>query len=572
MYFRYPACLMRQTPEAKPLILFSAPATEIEQWAGVPQRQRLHGEETVGFQREESVSRVAEISAFFDNPRNIVQNPLLGALQSAQSVTFVPVDEDQSVGHVVIEYESVDDLKLLDLLRRLRDRLEQRLPGLLSAPIPQGRYQRTLTEAAKEHGMPHDPEVDLDDVDSEDDFDPSTDDPEDISGILLAEETRIVDFYIEIRTRIAALEKFPPQEDPDSIVGFTKEAVKSYLLPIVLVDGQHRLRGAVRAARASLETPVGKKRLMEALFGEGSVDPDEIDPDSLAGNLIKHNDRWLPMSLLMDDSPSEHVFQFVVVNQKATPMGKALLGTIVSTSLSKEELEPVAQRLRNAKIQLDDSRAVAYLTRAEESPFKGLVQTGIVGDNPEHLQWTVLKSLVQVFRELTGGKLYGQKNDYARKWRREFLPQSELVSEGDTDEAKFKIWSQADGPWRTVFIRFFTLVRDKFGVIDDMRAPNAWGSSRGNLFNMVSLTILAADYFEYLCMRKKTLNHVADVDATFEDWLDGVKDSYFAREWPLPTGMKKDQRPVKVKWASLWSEYRRDPSTGLPKVIEYVPK
>ena len=60
--------------------------------------------------------------------------------------------------------------------------------------------------------------------------------------------------------------------------------------------------------------------------------------------------RRLPISLLLDDSPEEHVFQFVVVNQKATPIGRALLGTIVSTSLTAEELDKVAQRLTQAGI------------------------------------------------------------------------------------------------------------------------------------------------------------------------------------------------------------------------------
>jgi hypothetical protein len=269
----------------------------------------------------------------------------------------------------------------------------------------------------------------------------------------------------------------------------------------------------------------------------------------------------------MDASPSEHVFQFVVVNQKATPMAPALLGTIVSTSLGTDELKPIAQRLLNARIKLEDSRAIAYLTRAPESPFRGLVQTGMRGDRSEHLQWTVLQGLVRVFREFSGGRLYGYKNDYASLWCQRFLSQSELISDTETHEEKKELWGQPDGPWRDVFVRFFTLLRDFFGDPGDIEASNAWGNTRSNLFNKVSLTILSADYFEYLTSSKQTLNSIEDVDRTFQGWLDGVNRGYFNRDWQL-TNVKKDSVKVRNKWATLWLEYRRDPSR-LPKVSEY---
>lgn len=78
----------------------------------------------------------------------------------------------------------------------------------------------------------------------------------------------------------------------------------------------------------------------------------------------------------MESLPAEHVFQFVVVNQKATPIGRALLGTIVSTSLSAEELEGVSARLEAAGIPLEDPQAIAFLTRHPDSPFKDLVEKG----------------------------------------------------------------------------------------------------------------------------------------------------------------------------------------------------
>jgi hypothetical protein len=335
----------------------------------------------------------------------------------------------------------------------------------------------------------------------------------------------------------------------------------AYLHPVVLVDGQHRLAGAVAAAKSTLDTDDADQLLLDA-YEAGE------DPDASRVRLLRERSPRLPVSLLMDGSPSEHVFQFVVVNQKATPMGKALLGTIVSTSLGRDEIRPVADRLTAAGIRLEDSQAVAYLTRADESPFQGLVQTGISGDNPKHIQWPVLQGIVKIFRELHGGKLYGFSLDYANMWKRDFLPDSNLVQNTVDPDMGFKQWSQPDGPWRDVFIRFFSIIRDRFGDPADMEAYNSWGNTHKNLFNKVSLTILSADYFEYLHTRRETLDAIDNVDRTVDDWLAGVNVTYFNRPWPMEN-LKKDTATVREKWAKLWWEYRKNPQAGLPKVTQY---
>jgi hypothetical protein len=292
-----------------------------------------------------------------------------------------------------------------------------------------------------------------------------------------------------------------------------------------------------------------------------------MDPDDAAAKVLLERSRRLPVSLLLDDSPSEHVFQFVVVNQKATPLKPALLGTIVATSLSRDELKVVAERLRDAGIKLEDSQAVAFLARAEASPFKGVVQTGTYGDTSDMLQWTVLRGLVQIFRELRGGRPYNQaRGDYAKAWRTDYLAQSGLVS-ADSDKDRYAEWSRPDGPWREMFIRFFSFVRDEFGDANEPETFNGWGSTKvSNLFNKISLTILAADYFEYLHTTREPLANWDDFDRSLTEWLSGEKinRSYFNRDWDIES-IKKDQVGVKKLWAANWSEYRKLPSIGMPK-------
>ncbi|MDV6304460.1 MULTISPECIES: hypothetical protein [Rhodococcus] len=562
--YRYPALRMQQTPTSRQLLLFGARAPEIEEWAGVPQRGKLEDSESVGFQRQETPARVRELAGFFTEQRNVVQNPLLCALQDEGLVTFYPADEGSSFGTLEIVCEDLRTLSLLELISRVIRKLEQRVPELKEHVIDASYVETLSVRAAKVHTVES---AELDGENSAEaeaeaegsELSPNAESADDVAEVLLTEETQLVDFYQELVARKSVLERISGP-GPDRLFGFSKESMIGYLEPVVLVDGQHRLSGAVRAAEISMASDDGKNELV-ASINEG------MDPDAAHAKIMSARSRILPVSLLMDPSPSEHVFQFVVVNQKATPIGKALLGTIVSTSLSRAELQPVADRLRKAGIGLEDSQAVAYLTRADESPFKGLVQTG-VEDSNRLLPWTVLKGLTSIFRELKGGRLFHQKNDYAAKWRRRLLSDSKYVSEGSDAAEQFEIWQATDGPWREVFVRFFSLMRLRFGD-DDLLANNAWGATSSNLYNKISLTILAADYFQFLDEKDRTLSSLDDVDSTVEAWLRDVDGQYFARDWGMGS-LKKDQKAVREKWATTWFEYRKDP-VRLPRSENYKP-
>ncbi len=564
--FRYPALTLKQTAQSKPLVLFAAPATDIDQWVGVPQRRRLSGEETVGWQREENPDRLRELTRFFSDGRNVVQNPLLGAVQDGAKVRFEPKG-GSGFGELVVEAHDAAEWSLLEVLRAVCHRLEARVPWLADSELPESRLRTAMELARESHGLEiAEPDTgEIDDTQGDELDEPSMEEieePSETASAVFDEETQILDFYQELKVRIDILERLGPDAALQAILGFTRDAMLGYLKPVVLVDGQHRLRGAVRAARELLDSEQGQEMQAQAV--------DEGDsPEEAAANVLNGLARALPFSLLMDDSPEEHVFQFVVVNQKATPMGRALLGTIVSTSLAKDELEAVADRLRRAGIPLDDAQAVAYLTRADASPFVSLVQTGVSGDQSSHLQWTVLKGLTTIFRELRGGRLYGQNNDYADIWRTRHLDESAMVTDGADPSEKYRLWSAPGGPWRSVFMRFYALVRDRFGDPSDMNASNAWGNTDSNLFNKISLTILAADYFQFLCDRRLSLNAMEDVDSTVNEWLDGTNPSYFNRDWGL-TSIKKDQTAVRNKWAATWTEYRKNP-VRLPRSENYRP-
>lgn len=147
-----------------------------------------------------------------------------------------------------------------------------------------------------------------------------------------------------------------------------------------------------------------------------------------------------------------------------------------------------------------------------------------------------------------------------------YFPECGLVS-GDSESERLEDWSRPDGPWREVFIRFYSKIRDYFGDPVDVDTFNGWGStSESNLFNKISLTILACDYFDFIYTQGEPLASLEDFEASLDKWLMGgrVNASYFNRDWKLE-GAKKDQLIVKQLWSQNWHEYRKVPSNVLPR-------
>ena len=132
MSYAYSGILSQQVPDGPSVVMFSAPAVDIERWAGIPQRRRIQASgasvETAGFQRESRPARISEIASFMRNPKNVIQNPLLTAVQDTASVEIR--DAGGGCCEVLINEPSVDSLTLLELLEGASAHLVTRIPGL----------------------------------------------------------------------------------------------------------------------------------------------------------------------------------------------------------------------------------------------------------------------------------------------------------------------------------------------------------------------------------------------------------------------------------------------------------
>jgi len=567
--FKYRGIVSRQVKDGPDVVMFSAPAVEIERWAAIPQRRRIEATggaiETAGFQRESKGARIHEIARFMADHTNVIQNPLLTSIQEDDKVR-IDIDDD---GTCEVWIDDVDfrHYTLAELIDQVRQQLIKRLPDLERRSVPTAIIDN-LREGFAEHYADDGAEADDIDSASEDDEDENGPDEADngdaaeiVSG-LFHEETQVVDFYDELNARSVVLKELGEVgANLTSIAGFTRDYLESLLRPVVLVDGQHRLLGALEAIALEMQSEAGRDK-QAAYISEG------LEPVAAADRLAREVSRSLPISLLATPSPAEHVFQFVVVNQKATPMSNALLGTIVSTSLTNEELDGIALRLAAAGIKLDSSRAVAYLTRSPDSPFSGLVSTGVGGDRPRALPWSVMLRLANMVRDLEGGKSFHPPYvDYVKAWSKQHFAKTGLVPEDIED--RLEHWRRNDGPWRRLFIALHTKIRDYFGDANDMNAENAWGSTESNLFNMVSLTILTQDFFAYLRETGNSLESWEAVGEALDAWLEGLNRGYFNRNWRMK-GTKKDQKSIKEAWSAAWFGYRVE-RDRLPRVEVYNP-
>lgn len=265
MEFRYAAVASEQVEGGKKLVAFSAPAAEIDQWGGIPQKKRFNdGEETAGFQREHNDKRIREIALFLADPHNTLQNPLLCSERTAKDakVEFIPMAGHQGLGELVITIPDYSSLTMLQVLERVQEYLEERIPSLKGKRAPEKIVTKLQLRARQEGLLGEDGQDGTGDGEN---FEDANGDGQvvsesgeiegDGSTSALFEESHITEFWEEVAGRHEVLKKIGAGHAQDSFLGFSREAMESYIRPVVVMDGQHRLRGALAAARATLDKP-----------------------------------------------------------------------------------------------------------------------------------------------------------------------------------------------------------------------------------------------------------------------------------------------------------------------------
>lgn len=561
--YSYQAVICKQTIDSKPTLLFSAPCSEITLWAGVPRKQgeKKEGDEvleSIGFQRNRNDPRLIDFTAFYSQGKNTVQNPILCAARYLkEAIFFEPLEEGSNLGTVHITSPDLTKVNIVGAIEGVKAYLEERAPHLKNKAASPGLVEN-FKEKIRLSAITGDAsESDAEDSASTDETEAEVDQEvsEDIDSggtEALFSDDHIEDFWDQLAARLEAINSKPglPESlaDAKTYLDVSCDELLGYLTPTILVDGQHRTTAAVMAFENDKNSEEATLFIEEQVqTGKSVKEINKLVVDRYA--------RKLNVSLLLDDDPAEHVFQFVIVNQKASPISKVLLGTIVSTTLSESEINTIGERLEASNIPVTNARLITKLIKDPDSPFYNRVKRGLGTDDKTMLDWVVFSSLVEMFYSLNNGKLYHEKNDYAKAWRNTHLKDSTLLGTCATTEEAVEKWK--DGVWETVFRIFWKAVKGKFASIDDSSSSAFWGSpATSNIFNKISLTILAASFFEYLVTRDASIDNLPDLEKLIQAWMSKVPENYFNREWKL-NGLKKDATGIRRRWSKEWTEYRK---------------
>jgi hypothetical protein len=109
---------------------------------------------------------------------------------------------------------------------------------------------------------------------------------------------------------------------------------------------------------------------------------------------------FLPVVMLPGLSFSEQVFHFYVLNNKAKPLNKTELRSIIATSLGKEEIKNLYDRFKQVGVTAEETAWTYKMNTDPESPFGGLVNFGIGGVSsspiPENVAYQVVSKFIKI--------------------------------------------------------------------------------------------------------------------------------------------------------------------------------
>jgi hypothetical protein len=556
------------------MYVFAAPVSEIEEIAGIPRKQITEGgeEETIGYQRP-AVDR--KLPKYLADPRNVIPTSLLLATRDKSLLSFAPAKgQDRcnaQTGTLTITSQVPENASLLELLDRLIEVLRKRISAVPEADTTLVlKAKSALSQPIKSSHIHDGKQLQGSDDEDEDDDDEANDSADDMASAIYSQDAHLERFCIRAVSAATAMRESPQLSRCENVLGFTRDMLLDYLRPTLVVDGQHRLLGALEHRTSSWEKYEANNSELPLRLSSGE------SLNAIRSQILDENDRWLPVCLLNSDDWSEHVFHFVVVNQKAKSINKALLSSIISTSLTDEELEKVKPRLGSAGILIEEHTIVGRL-RTTEGPFCGFVRTGFdaASTDREKLEHTSLIKLFKMFRELKGGKDPNESEsdtDAIIEWRKDFLEgYQELDNYKNHPKAKSRLqyWGLVNGPWREVFEYFHQTVKDN--LVTDSAKRGSWGNiMESNIFNFVTLQVLQIQFFHFLYDRENYPRTFGEFKLQIDEFIKArMNRDFFIHKWNY-TGRRLDKANVNkthLYIRRLWKDAKGD--VKKPKVREF---
>jgi len=434
----YYGIAVKQTPEANPFYLLSAPASEILEWADVPRKQEKF---LAGFQRK-LAERYSDITEFLIHPESHGKNIIPSSIIISTNLSNLKVTKMDENSFVKIEIEISERDRLFELKETIK-LLKKRL-------------------GAEE----------LDSINLEGSI------PEDIEGENNSDDADDVPPESYLASIVKKLESVG--DDFDKLEPEFREAIYEYLdntsKPGLILDGQHRV------------------------FGAKGVNDFAVN---------------LPIVLIPGLEISEQVFHFYVLNNKAKPLNKTELRSIISTSLSNSEIHDLYERFEQVGVIAEEASWTHKMNTENDSPFKDSINFGYPGSKapiPENVANAVVSKFIKM------GKKYKPLYEGVNEW---------TVDTQDGYDYRLKA--------------FFTLWRAV-----KKNYPIAWQATldtgKGQILQKVNLIVLQEFILDKLVseMPKKRAKNEASPFLNFAELEDEVKyqlfylsEEFYTRTWVL---------------------------------------
>lgn len=263
-----------------------------------------------------------------------------------------------------------------------------------------------------------------------------------------------------------------------------EEYIQSISKPGLILDGQHRVFGA-KNARSKIN---------------------------------------LPIVILPGMDPSEQVFHFYVINNKAKPIKPTELRAVVSTSLSNKEIDELYGRFKLSGVITAEAQWTHFINTDTKSPFNGLINFGLEQDRGiilENVMYQVIKKFIKPNNK------YNTNLNLVQDWK------------NDSGSYDYRL---------KIFFTFWNVIKKTY--------PNAWNNAiNGNnkqLLMKVSMLTLQEVLFDKLdslipFLNSKKLDLPFSCDEALEEHmtfiLEVLPEEFFTKEWTeksldTPSGKK----------------------------------
>jgi hypothetical protein len=508
---------------------FVVGVSDLIEWVGIPRKQSSDTT-SILFQRALDTDRLSKIKSHYKNcitPNSVLITLKEGAVINLEDISSGIESFDKPITGKLEILINDSELTLLEKLNKVITQLEERInlsedEILKEEEIPEDQYKDEENET----------QIQLDELEEETKF------SDEIEVDIKSHLSKTVKYLVATRDKLESISDCLDSEEVSDVEAFCDD----YLKPAFLVDGQHRTFGAYHSVIDELS--------------EGNSDYEIL----------------LPVSAIINSDWKESVFQFVIINQTAQKIDSKFLSSIISTSLTDEELGTFRKQLEVSGAPVNEALILNQLNstnliinQRNVNPFFENIEHKVPDEPLDILRYSTVKSLVNRIRNFQNGNsaVFGKPYDNLKLM---------IIRNGISEEE----WKSRH--WINFLIYFWHLSENRFTSecklnyrpfkkLDDGRFEGS------NLSLKLSMQFLQDSFLSFITKSEnllrrlpdhqlKVVNNVLDFTSfknIFDIWCEehNKDSSFFETEWKGLSSFKREPEKYEAINSAFTMEHHR---------------